>query len=441
MRLNRLTLKNFNCFEQRQLDLAARFNLIVGDNATGKTTLLNGMAVGLGSLFLGFPSPAVARSISRDEARLAFFEHGDAITAESQFPVHVECKGEVSGEPGEWRRELLSEDGRTTRQDAGWIQTISGRMRDQVKAGNSVVLPVLSFYGTGRLWVQKRQREVKTIKPDTRFMGYLDCLDPASDEKRLLQWFKTQEIAAVQQGQPIGTLEACRHAILACVPDAVCVHFDVRRDQLMIQLPHRSLPFSYLSDGFRNMVAMVADIAVRCATLNPHLKERAALETPGVVLIDEIDLHLHPKWQRRVVNDLLTAFPMIQFVGTTHSPFVIQSLPPLDGVQLINLDNPDAEDFANKSVEDISEEVQGVELPQRSQRWLDMMNQAEEYFEMLADDAKVNEQQKQLARMKLEKAAMPFSDSPAYHAFIKMQELAAHKQSETGNSSPQGDAP
>jgi predicted ATP-binding protein involved in virulence len=425
MRLDTVILKNFNCFEQRQLDLAARFNLIVGDNATGKTTLLNGMAVGLGSLFLGFPSPAVARSISRDESRLAFFEHGDAITAESQFPVQVECKGEVSGERGEWRRELLSEDGRTTRQDAGWIQTISGRMRDQVKAGNSVILPVLSFYGTGRLWVQKRQREVKTIKPDTRFMGYLDCLDPASDEKRLLQWFKTQEIAAVQQGQPIATLEACRHAILACVPDAVRVHFDVKRDQLMIQLPHRSLPFSYLSDGFRNMVAMVADIAVRCATLNPHLKERAALETPGVVLIDEIDLHLHPKWQRRVVNDLLTAFPMIQFVGTTHSPFVIQSLPPLHGVQLINLDNPDAEDFANKSVEDISEEVQGVELPQRSQRWLDMMEAAEKYYTLLQNQNGASANDIESLRQKLDELSLPFSDDPAYQAFLRSQRVAA----------------
>lgn len=425
MRLDRLKLKNFNCFEERQIDLAARFNLIVGDNATGKTTLLNGMAVGLGSLFLGFPSPAAPPSINRDEARLAFFEHGDAITAEPQFPVHVECKGEVRGEAGEWRRELLSEDGKTTRQEAGWIQTIAGQMRDQVKAGDPVILPVLSFYGTGRLWVQKRQREVKTLKPDSRFMGYLDCLDPASDEKRLLQWFKTQEIAAVQQGQPIATLEACRHAIMTCVPEAARVHFDVKRDQLMIQLPHRSLPFNYLSDGFRNMVAMVADIAVRCATLNPQLRERAASETPGVVLIDEIDLHLHPKWQRRVINDLLSAFPQMQFIGTTHSPFVIQSLPPIDGVQLINLDNPEAEDFVNKSVEDISEEVQGVELPQRSQRYLDMLHTAEEYYRLLREVPDASEDEKQRLSDRLDQLSLPFSDDPAYQAFLNLQRVAS----------------
>ena len=160
--------------------------------------------------------------------------------------------------------------------------------------------------------------------------------------------------------------------------------FDVSRDELMIRFAERSLPFSFLSDGYRNMVAMVADIAIRCATLNPHLREKSSQETPGVVLIDEIDLHLHPRWQRRVVDDLLRTFPKIQFFGTTHSPFVIQSLPPIEGVQLLNLDDEHAEEFANKSVEDISEEIQGVELPQRSKRFKDMMEAAEEYFAILS---------------------------------------------------------
>lgn len=375
MRLNTLRLTNFRCFTEREVELAPRFTLIVGDNATGKTALLNGMAVGLGSLFLGFPSPASPKSIDRSDARLAFFEHGDAITAEVQFPAAVDCRGQIGDDDGAWRRELTSEDGKTTRRDAGWIETKAVTLRDEVKSGIQVLLPVLSFYGTGRLWVQKRQRDVKTLKPESRFMGYLDCLDAASDEKRLLRWFKTQEIAAVQAELPIGTLEACRGAIMACVPGAKRVYFDVKRDELMIELSGRSLPFSYLSDGYRNMVAMVADIAVRCATLNPHLREGALIETPGVVLIDELDLHLHPKWQRRVIGDLMNVFPKVQFVGTTHSPFVIQALPPIDTVRLLNLDDPHADDFANKSVEDISEQVQGVELPQRSQRYLDMMSE------------------------------------------------------------------
>lgn len=86
------------------------------------------------------------------------------------------------------------------------------------------------------------------------------------------------------------------------------------------------LQFRQLSDGYRNIIGMVADIAYRCIKLNPHLGENAVKETPGIVLIDELDLHLHPNWQRRIVEDFKNTFPSIQFVATTHSPFIIQSL-------------------------------------------------------------------------------------------------------------------
>jgi len=122
---------------------------------------------------------------------------------------------------------------------------------------------------------------------------------PPSDEKRLLAWFKTNEIAAIQRQQPIGVLESARTAIRTSINDARHIYFDVSLDDLVLRLGQADFPFHSLSDGYRNLLAMVADIAVRCGTLNPALMDRAATETPGVVLIDEIDLHLHPKWQQR----------------------------------------------------------------------------------------------------------------------------------------------
>ncbi len=97
-----------------------------------------------------------------------------------------------------------------------WIREIASKIRDQVKAGENVILPVISPRPGGRCRLRR--------------FGYLDCLEPASDEKRLLQWFKTQEIAAIQQGKPISTLEACRKAVLTCVPGATRVYFDRRTD-------------------------------------------------------------------------------------------------------------------------------------------------------------------------------------------------------------------
>ncbi|MEX0714335.1 MAG: AAA family ATPase [Pirellulales bacterium] len=424
MRIDRIQFENFNCFAKREFRLAPRFNLVIGDNAAGKTTVLDGLAVGLGGLFLGFPAPAAARSIHRDEVRLQFYLHGETVTAEPQFPAAIHCEGEVAGHTGEWRRALTSFDGRTTRRAANWVRAAGNRLRHRIKAGQSAILPLVSYYGTGRLWVQLRQREVETLGPHSRFAGYLDCLNPASDEKRLVAWFKTQEIAAIQRKRPSATLEACRGAVLACVPEAKHVFFDVARDELMLRFAEQELPFSYLSDGFRNMLAIAADIAVRCATLNPALEADAARGTPGVVLVDEIDLHLHPKWQRRVVGDLLRAFPNVQFVATTHSPFVIQSLPSTAGVQLLNLDDPGATGFVNKSVEDITEEVQGIELPQRSRRYQDMLQTAKKYFALLEDANNATPAEKEQLKRRLDELILPFSDDPAYQAFLEMQRTA-----------------
>jgi predicted ATP-binding protein involved in virulence len=425
MNIESLRLVNFKCFEDRTFSFGSRFNLIIGDNAMGKTTLLDGLSVGVGALFLAFPSPATPRKIRRNEARLRFFRHGDTWTAETQFPVIVECAGKVDGEHGQWSRGLGSKGDRAKRPDTSWIRETSSEIAARVKQGKPTTLPIVSYYGTGRLWEQLSERKVKTLKPDTRFMGYRDCLNPASDVKRLLQWFKTQELSVLQRRARNTTLEAVRRAILNCVREAERVEFDVARDELMIQFKRRSLPLASLSDGFRNMVAMAADIAVRCATLNPQLKQHAAKSTPGIVLIDEVDLHLHPRWQRRVVEDLLRTFPRIQFFGTTHSPFIIQSLRPIEGIQLLNLDNPAAEEFSNKSVEDITEEVQGVELPQRSKRFIEMMDAAERYFATLRESSEATPSEREAMKKRLDELSMPYSDDPAYQAFLKMQRAAS----------------
>ena len=82
----------------------------------------------------------------------------------------------------------------------------------------------------------------------------------------------------------------------------------------------------HLSDGYKNTLSMIADIAYRMAVLNPWLLDNVLAETPGVVLIDEIDLHLHPLWQQRIIGDLRSIFPKVQFIVSTHAPIVISSV-------------------------------------------------------------------------------------------------------------------
>ena len=90
---------------------------------------------------------------------------------------------------------------------------------------------------------------------------------------------------------------------------------------------HGVLKAEQLSDGIKNILAMVADIAYRCVLLNGHLGKAAATKSTGIVMIDEVDMHLHPLWQQTVVGSLQAAFPNIQFVLTTHSPQVLSTVP------------------------------------------------------------------------------------------------------------------
>ena len=95
------------------------------------------------------------------------------------------------------------------------------------------------------------------------------------------------------------------------------------------------LPLHYLSDGAKSILAIASDIAYRMAVLNPHLLGKVTEETDGIVLIDEIDMHLHPSWQRKVIDSLHKTFPKVQFILTTHSPTVLTNVPK-ENIRILN---------------------------------------------------------------------------------------------------------
>ena len=97
------------------------------------------------------------------------------------------------------------------------------------------------------------------------------------------------------------------------------IYFDGNND-------HVRIPVLMLSDGYKCTISLIADIAYRMAVLNPQLFDNVLTETEGIVIIDEIDLHLHPMWQKRILKDLMSIFPKVQFIVSTHAPEVINSV-------------------------------------------------------------------------------------------------------------------
>jgi len=461
MKIDSLTLTNFRSFAKRSFTFSDEFNVFIGDNATGKTAVLDALSIAVGSFLLGIEG-ANSRGIREDEIRIRQNLVGQTVTFEKQTPVILQATGkfldnteilkkkladeedqeklfENNVVPFHLQREIRKLGGRTTYKDAARIAKIAETLQDCVRENTpNVNLPVISYHGTGRLWLQKRSRNLETKPPSSRMLGYKDCLDAESHEKELMRWFKKMELQSFQrlrQGKSdIGVLMALRSAIQRCLENCKSVYFDFDLDELVFEFNTDGrdtafLPFRMLSDGQREIVGVVADIAHRAAVLNPHLQENAPQESEGVVLIDEIDLHLHPKWQRRVIADLRRTFPKIQFFVTTHSPFIIQSLLPED--RLIDLAEGEEhqrvspEEYVSMSIEDIAEEPMGVEIPQRSQRYQEMKETAAEYYRLIHEAKSSNKKEIAKIKRRLDELSALYSDDPAYSAFLEMERVAA----------------
>ena len=312
---------------------------------------------------------------------------------------------------------------------------------------DDVVLPLIAYHATARRFVEPEIETLDTEARGSRFSGYADCLSPAAAVRRLFILFKSLTLKAYRDATPPPELVAIRNAINICMQETDAdsrgpkwqdVEYDLDHDRLQgIFTDGRILPFGQLSDGQRTQLALVADLALRSVILNPQFGADAPTRTPGIVLIDELDLHLHPFWQRRVVHNLTSAFPALQFIATTHSPFIVQSLGPN---QLIVLDprgqeEPDegafmefqaeAQDFRTMSIEDITEFVFGVNVPQRSRHLQEMYDTAQQYHQLLKQADSASEAKKSELKAKLDALTARFSDDVAYHAFLEMERIAA----------------
>ena len=351
MKINNIYIKNFKGIAQQTFDLNDRFTVFIGENATGKTTVLDALAVALGSFFLGIEG-VNSRCISADEIHTINVDG----QPRPQKPVVIKAHGEIDGELiDSWKREIVNRN--TTNKDALSIKTVArkklveSRKPKSERNEKAIIFPLIVYHGTCRLCAEHEQvgyqEQVEGVVP-----AYTNALSAKSSSKEFLKWYKTQEDSIKKFNDPldIAHFKAFKDVILSLIPGQRWngMEFDFKSNSLMGIFKDNKgiackLAYTQLSDGYKNIIGMAADIAYRCIQLNPHLGERAVVDTPGVVLIDELDLHLHPNWQKSIVADLKDAFPNLQFICTTHSPFIVQSL---SANELINLDKLDEENDA-----------------------------------------------------------------------------------------------
>lgn len=425
MKVYKISTHNFKGFEQRTFELSDPFTLIIGDNGKGKTAILDALAIGISDLLSGFDEPGSSRNITNDEVRQQKYQQGETTDIQPQYPASVTCEGMFEGQEIVWTQSVT---GKNQLQKDRNIENLSHHLRKKADNGENIRLPLVAYYGTDRLWIANPDSSDSQVSRTSRTQGYLNCLHPDSNVKKLIEWLKQETENSLNSGQESDLLLVVKNAIYDCMKDEnwddISYVFGEagQGDVLAKAKDGRLLPLRMLSDGVRNVLAMVADIAYRAAMLNPHFGRDAAKKTSGIVLIDEIDLHLHPSWQRHIVEDLHRTFPKIQFIATTHSPFIVQSL---RMGKLLNLDPQEPSEYYDQSIEDITENVMGVELPQKSGRFLKMKAAAKEYYEVLNQSKTASPELKEQLKIKLKELEMPYSDNPAYHAYLELKREAA----------------
>lgn len=362
MKIERITIQNFRCFENVQLDFDRQLTVIVARNGQGKSSLLDAIKIALWPYIAGFDLGSMSLDTTGINIDDVLREKLAAHQMEWRLPCVIESSGTI--EPfanmnviwgGKRFRDSIKKTSKTKNTAFssaiplyGYAQVLEERIfaNGQVKADD---LPMLGYYGTGRLWSQKKLAG-KAEKLDqaslSRTWAYRDCLAPSSSYTDFAQWytrvFKSLRDAQIRNLEknlrldaaidddliaPVRAIQKAIDTILKSHTGWHALEYSAEHDELVLEHAEQGkLKVNQLSDGIRNMLALVGDIAYRCYKLNAHHGDQAALLTHGIVMIDEIDMHLHPEWQQTVLPDLQRAFPNIQFIVTTHSPQVLSSI-------------------------------------------------------------------------------------------------------------------
>lgn len=481
MHLKQITLTNVGQFENKTFEFHPGFNLLVGENGKGKTTLLRSVAAVLG--------PKGSRNTT------TLLSDEDITRYARDLRIHAEVgQSDESLAVYSYRREWGGRAQRNHQADLPLLLTygsnestcpsfVGKRKRRQTRAGQSESIRYReeewlyeeieqdyprekdsARFGSSREVRHFVQRVLHSFLPNFFEFGWTfepyRCaikqrapgpgdLDPRNkrllanailryfdERKRPLRLGEERLLVLDSSGHPIGEKRSLRRfrpippfeEILrqfgnGDVPSSnfknvvAEVHLTPR---IFVETNNGPLLLGQLSDGEKRLFSMFVDIARQ---LSISGKRSHIEEIPAIVLIDEIDVHLHPKWQRHIVPKLEDLFPSCQFIATTHSPFVVQGV---NESHVQRLEDPLIGDFTDRGIEEITFKVMGIEEHEISPRYLEMLDAAREYFKLLeaaeADKESGNTDAVVEARNTMNKLSGGYARNPAYQAFLELNQ-------------------
>ncbi len=328
MKLKTLTINNFKMLENTELSFGTGFNLLLGDNGVGKTTILEAAAVALGGFLVGMEDVPTRNIYMRD---IRYYLEKDSIGIGNKvyhYPAEVSCDLLYDGETYQWSRQKKSPEGKTTTNP----KEIYGEARTMVNnVANEDMWPVLSYQSASRNWISKRADADKKKRKQLhdRRCGYLGCLDDVASLNSVYEWCYQMEWFLVRNhvipeayNQFAEILKMFMTRMNNGITSEIVFHPSVK--ELVYKENGRYMLLEDMSAGYQAILKLVIDLAYRMAILNPDAGENIRM-AKGIVLIDEIDTNLHPKWQWNIVDALVETFPNVQFIAATHSPIIVSS--------------------------------------------------------------------------------------------------------------------
>lgn len=376
MILHELSISNFKMFEYMKLVFEPGFNLILGDNGVGKTTILEAAAVALSGFFIGMEDVS-ARNIYKDDVRYQIIKDNNGTPNKAyRGPTEISIELEYDGESYPWTR---------AKKDAGGSKTtIAPRdiLRVSQKLTNSVEQkewPLISYQSASRHWLSARSdaNEKKRQQLHDRRCGYLGCLDKTINLQFIYDWCKQMEWNTVKYRRVPDNYKEFGDIIskfMSIMNDGTVseVLFHPGVEKLLYVENGDFKEIEDLSAGYQSVLNLVIDLAYRMAILNPDAGGDIQ-KVEGVVLIDEIDSNLHPKWQWRIVEALTETFPNIQFIVATHSPIIVSSC---KNANIINVDTEQKVNYVESgyafSVNEILRDMLGYHMrPEKVERLIE----------------------------------------------------------------------
>lgn len=342
-----ITIKNFRCYEEKNMEFRRGVNLLIGDNSVGKTSLLHACNLVVNTFFSGYSDEnTVWISADNNDFRS---------TGIAEQPVVIMFH------PGEWDFPVISTPtGESYSLDINEDLKIEKKSKKNSRNLLSGLIPLRGYASHLKLWshIVSEDKSIRQINPLPVYacfttedihsvrkfnkdnfksymqkpsFGYYECYDC----RGLLEcWIKRLLVLKeAQRGEE--EINAVRNAIIDALGPNGCNiinDMDIRHNEgkvYFIFTDGRESESALLSDGYRRLVNIVMDIAFRCALLNKTMfGDQCYKHTHGTVIIDEIDEHLHPALQVRVLKALQDTFPKIQFIVSTHAPMVMSSVEP-----------------------------------------------------------------------------------------------------------------